>query len=440
MINLLSIILGLLVLSILVFIHELGHFIAAKVNGIRVISFSIGFGKPIWKIKGKETEYLISSIPFGGYVKMAGENIEERKGNSDEFYSKSIPQRISVALAGPLFNYIAAILMLWIVFIVGIERPVYLEKTVVGAVEKNTPAFNAGFMTGDSIVTVNGKSIGDWIEIEEMFSRMEKSYNIEIIRNGEKHSLLLKKPESDKKEVNWGLHPSLPAKVGALVDGSPAEKAGLKKGDEILYIDSTKINSWFGLLFFLKDYKSNIPLSFHIRREAKDTIVFITPKLDSASNRYVIGIHVSEGEKKMIRFSPTVAFTKATSKGWEYTTLIFDVIKKLMSREVGVDQLSGPVGIIPASGFILLQGVSPILNFMALIGINLAILNLLPLVITDGGLIFFFLIEAIRRKPLSLRTQSILNRIAIAFFITLFIFITFNDIRRLPEFFKIFGK
>ncbi|MCX7725352.1 MAG: RIP metalloprotease [Chitinispirillaceae bacterium] len=195
------------------------------------------------------------------------------------------------------------------------------------------------------------------------------------------------------------------------------------------------------MLFILKEYKGNSPLSFQIRRSSKkDTLISIIPKLDSTSKRYLIGVHVSEGEKRTIKFPMDVAFTKAISKGWEYTTLIFDVIKKLMSREVGMEQLSGPVGIIPASGFILLQGISPILNFMALIGINLAILNLLPLVITDGGLIFFFLIEAVRRKPLSLRTQSILNRIAIAFFITLFIFITFNDIKRLPKFFKIFGK
>ncbi|MCX7725353.1 MAG: RIP metalloprotease RseP [Chitinispirillaceae bacterium] len=212
MITLLSIILGLLVLSVLVFIHEFGHFIAAKANGIRVIAFSIGFGRPIWKIKRKDTEYLISSIPFGGYVKMAGENIEDRKGESDEFYSKSIPQRISVALAGPLFNYIAAILMLWIMFIIGIERPTYLEKPVVGAIEKNSPASEAGFISGDSIITINGRSIGDWIEIEEILARGEKSYSFEIIRNGEKYSLLLKKPESEKKEVNWGLHPPLPAK------------------------------------------------------------------------------------------------------------------------------------------------------------------------------------------------------------------------------------
>jgi regulator of sigma E protease len=143
---------------------------------------------------------------------------------------------------------------------------------------------------------------------------------------------------------------------------------------------------------------------------------------------------------RTIRYSPVVAVNKAFEKSWEYTTMIFDVIGKLISREVSANQLSGPIGIIPASGFMLFQGLSPLLNFMALIGINLAVLNLMPLVITDGGLLFFLLLEAIRRKPLSVKSQLFINKIAVAFFLLLFLFVTFNDFKRLPEYFRIFGK
>jgi regulator of sigma E protease len=185
---------------------------------------------------------------------------------------------------------------------------------------------------------------------------------------------------------------------------------------------------------------SNDQMTFVISRKGTHLSLSVKPQYDQTAKRPLVGIRVGEGKSKKVRYAPYAAIGKGLDKGWEYTTMIFDVIGKLASREVSAKQLAGPVGIIPASGFIALQGLSPILNFMALIGINLAVLNLLPLVITDGGLLFFLLLEAIRRKPLSLKTQMLINKIAIAFFLFLFLFVTVNDIKRLPEYFKIFGK
>ncbi|MBN1576222.1 MAG: RIP metalloprotease RseP [Chitinispirillaceae bacterium] len=441
---LLSVVLGLVVLGILVFIHELGHFLAAKWCGIRVLAFSLGFGTPLYKKTVNGTEYRIGTVPFGGYVKMAGENPEEeREGAPDEFYSKPIWQRMTVAIAGPLFNYLSAFLMLWVMYIAGTERPLYFERPVVGAVRDSSIAKNGGLLPGDSIVAVNGRPVADWESIETAFAQQERTYTLAFIRDGKNQTVTMAmKPSgaSLPKDPTGGLLPPLPAVVAEVLPASAAEKAGVKKDDRVCSIDGKPIHSWFELLSAVEKHRGDSALSFSILREGRELTIGIKPQYDAAAKRPIIGVRVSEGKGRIVRYAPDRAVSKAIDKGWEFTTMIFDVLGKLIARKVSVNQLSGPLGIIPASGFMLLQGLAPILNFMALIGINLAVLNLLPLIITDGGLIFFMIIEAIRRKPLSLKTQLVFNRIAIAFFLALFIFVSFNDVKRLPEYFKLFGR
>jgi regulator of sigma E protease len=440
---LLSVILGIIVLGILVFIHELGHFLAAKSCGIRVLAFSLGFGNPLFKKTIKGTEYRISAIPFGGYVKMAGENPEdEHHGTPDEFQSKPVWQRMIVALAGPFFNYVSAILMLWIMFIAGTERPLYMERPVVGAVKDSSIALNAGLLPGDSIIAINQKTIDDWEAVENAFAQQERIYTIEYLRSGKpRTSKMEMKPSGSSlpKDPTGGLLPALPAIVAEVLPASAAEKAGIQKDDLVRSINGKRINSWFELVSTVETYRGDSALSFIIDRHGSALTVPLQPQYDSTAKRSLIGVRVSEGKGRIIRYAPTEAVNRALDKGWEYTTMIFDVLGKLFSRKVSADQLSGPLGIIPASGFMALQGLSPILNFMALIGINLAVLNLLPLIITDGGLVFFMLIELIRRKPLSLKTQLIFNKVALALFLALFLFVSFNDVKRLPEYFRIFS-
>jgi regulator of sigma E protease len=442
--SILSVILGLVVLGILVFIHELGHFLAAKWCGIKVLAFSLGFGTPLFKKTYKGTEYRISAVPFGGYVRMAGENPEEEhKGTADEFTSRPIWQRMTVAIAGPLFNYISAFLMLWVMYIAGTERPLYLERPVIGSVRDSSIAQGAGLLPGDSIVTINGRAVNDWEGVETAFAQQERNYALAFVRAGEKRNATMAiKPSGAAlpKDPTGGLLPSLPAVVAEVIPASAAEVAGIKKNDRIRSIDGKPIHSWFELVATVEKYKGDSALSFAVVREGTELTIGIKPKYDAAAKRSIIGVRVSEGKGRIVRYSATHAVSKAIDKGWEYTVMIFDVLGKLLSKKVSANQLSGPLGIIPASGFMMLQGLAPVLNFMALIGINLAVLNLLPLIITDGGLIFFLLIEAIRRKPLSLKTQLAFNRVAIAFFLALFIFVSFNDVRRLPEIFRLFGK
>ncbi len=449
MTSIISVVLGLLVLGILVFIHEFGHFIAAKLCGFKVLAFSIGFGTPLVKRTVKGTEYRIGSIPFGGYVKMAGENPEEvREGASapDDFLEKPVWQRAIVAIAGPLFNYVSAFLMLWLMFVAGSERPAYYERPVIGAVGDSSAAESAGLRAGDSVVAIDGRKVDDWEGVESAFTRQNREYTVTYVRDGVQSTTTLRMKPSEgaslPQDPTGGLYAPLPAVVAEVLPGSPAESAGLQKGDTVSRIDGEKIHSWFELVSTIEKggRSGDSAMNFVVLRKGGEKELPLLPRYDSTARRYLIGVKVGEGEVDLIRYPAGQALGKALDKGWEYTTMIFDVLGKLLSREVSTDQLSGPLGIIPASGFMMLQGLAPILNFMALIGINLGVLNLLPLVITDGGLLLFLLIELIRGRPLSIKTQTVINKIAIAFFLALFLYISFNDIKRMPEYFRIFGK
>jgi regulator of sigma E protease len=357
---------------------------------------------------------------------MAGENPEEEKeGAADEFTSKPVWQRAFVAFAGPAANMISSLLMLWFMFSWGVERPLYYENMIIGAVEKNSPAEQAGIRAGDSLISISGRSAKSWEDIDAAFVQQDKEYPLTYMRDGQKYTTVMKMKKSDDlipKDFTGGIMPPFPAVVANVNPHSPAEKAGFTKGDTIKAINNQKIHSWFEVLSIIKDYKSSekTPLQVSIARNASTIQLSVTPEYDSNAKRHIIGIMVDQGEKKTVRYPVAVAFHKGMDKGWEYTTMIFDVIGKLVSQEANANQLMGPIGIIPASGFMAMQGISTILNFMALIGINLAVLNLMPLVITDGGMLLFLLIEAVRRKPLSLKTQMLFNKIAIAFFLLLF--------------------
>lgn len=444
MISILSIILGLLVLGFLVLIHELGHFLAAKWCGIRVLAFSIGFGNPIIKKNYKGTEYRISAIPFGGYVKMAGENPDEgRAGAPDEFPSRPVWQRAFVAVAGPVANYIIGMLMLWVMFMYGVQQPLYYDRPIVGAVADTSAASDAGLIAGDSLISINNRQIQNWNDVDAAFALQQQNYKIIISRDGQQKNLdmsLKNNGDAFPQDLTGGMLPPLPAVVADINKNSPAENAGLKAGDTILTINGARIHSWFQLSQIIGSYKGDEALKISIGRNGSNLEVDIKPEYNEQTKRNLIGIRVDEGEKRIVSYPPLAAMEKGLDKTWEYTTMIFDVIGKMFAREVPASQLSGPLGIIPASGFMVLQGISPILQLMSLIGIQLAVLNLLPLVITDGGQLLFLLIEAVRRKPVSVKAQIIANKVAIVFFLLLFLFVTFHDVRRLPEMFRFIGK
>jgi regulator of sigma E protease len=446
MIIVLQIVLGLLILGILVLVHELGHFSAAKAFKVRVLAFSIGFGKPLVKKTIGETEYRISAIPFGGYVHMSGENPEEKPDvEPGDFTAKPIWQRAIVAVAGPAANYVFAMLCLYLVFIIGVNTPVYLSRAVIGGVDNGSNASKAGFMAGDSIMSLNGKSVSSWEEVERSLLQQQRHYSIVISRQGLVRELSLDfaevKSSRFPKEPTGGLEPCLPAVIGLVNNGSPADKAGLKEKDTVLTINGTVLHSWYELSSIVTRYDTlSGPLAFGLRRNGADVSVGIVPGYNKDEKRFIVGIVPARPQTRQVRYGPITAIDKMLRKSWDYTVMIFDVLGKLVSKQVSTKQLAGPVGIVQMSGVMALSGLVPIMEFMALIGINLAVLNLLPLIITDGGMLLFLCIEAVRRKPLPVKYQLIINRVAISFFIALFLYVTFNDIVRIPDMIRMFGK
>ncbi|GBU21893.1 peptidase [Fibrobacteres bacterium R8-0-B4] len=442
---LLAIIIGLLVLSVLVFVHELGHFVAAKSCKIRVLAFAIGFGHTLWSWKRGDTEYRVNAVPFGGYVQMAGENpAGERSGASDEYSSKPIWQRAVVALAGPVANMIFAFLTLWAAFVHGIDRPSFLDSTRVGVVLKDSPAAAAGFMAGDSIVSINGTPVSTWEQVDTHLSQqLGSGYSIALIRAGNPLTLGLHVERTGAhlpKMLSGGLLPArYPPVIGAVKPKSGADGL-LEAGDTLLALKGVHVSSFDQFAMLMREYDPDADgepaASINIKRGSESMHVFVIPTYDSSEHRYLLGIEPAPEPTRIVRYGVAAALGPATAKTWEYSAMIFDVLGKLTSGKVPASQLAGPLNIIPVSGMMAFQGLSSILNFMALIGINLAVLNLLPLVITDGGLLMFLVIEAIRGRPLSTESQAAINKVFIFLFLALFLFVTFNDLQRLPELFR----
>ncbi|MBD3390946.1 MAG: RIP metalloprotease RseP [Chitinivibrionales bacterium] len=441
-----QVIIGLLVLGVLVLIHEFGHFAMAKWCGIRVLSFSIGFGTPLLRKTIGGTEYRIGAIPFGGYVHMAGEHPEDAKEQApDEYTAKPIWQRALVACAGPAANYLSALLILWVVFLAGVQRDVYLDRPIIGAVVDSSAAWEAGITAGDSIVALNGEPVASWDDIEQQFSTPEPSYEVTVVSRGEKRTVPLSLATARElgvpKSPSGGMLPPLPPRVGAVQKDSPAGRGGVETGDTVTAINDTAIHSWYQLSQIVSAYDSSMgALRVTVARGDSSRTLEIVPAYNDEAERFLLGITVAQPASRTVRFGPFAAVSRAMGRAWRYTTMIFDILAKLVTKQVSARQLAGPIGIVQMSGAAALAGLTAVLNFMALIGINLAVINLFPLVITDGGVLLFLIIESIRGKPLSVKAQSLINRIAIAFFIALFLFISFNDIQRIPILFRMLGR
>ncbi|MDR0330119.1 MAG: RIP metalloprotease RseP [Chitinispirillales bacterium] len=434
----LAIIIGLFVLSLLVFIHELGHFLAAKACKIRVLAFAIGFGKALFTWKRGDTEYRVNAIPFGGYVQMAGDSPDNAgSGADDEYNSKPIWQRATVALAGPIANFIFAVFTLWVAFVYGIDRPAFMDSSKIGIVMKGSPAEAAGFAAGDSIVSINGDAISAWDQVDARLAQQLDNYDITVSRGGEPMSLSLHVEKTGARLPTMPTGGLLPARyppvVGGILPKGSAEKT-LQVGDTLVALNGTAVSSFDRFAMLMREYDPDGgPADIDIKRGSETMKVLIIPTYDSAAGRYLLGIEPAPEPTKLVRYGAFAAIGPTMGKTWEYSMMIFDVLAKLTSGKVSAKQLAGPLNIIPVSGMMAFQGLSNILNFMALIGINLAVLNLLPLVITDGGLLMFLIIEAIRKKPLTMQTQMAINKAFIVLFLALFLFVSFNDVQRLPD-------
>jgi len=442
-----QILLGLLVLSFLVLLHELGHFVAAKLVKIPVLKFSIGFGKPLISKKIGETTYQIAPIPFGGFVQMEGD--EPGKTSEKGFNIRPVWQRAFVAVSGPLVNLVTAFLFLIVMYLHGVPHATYLDSTKVGFVENGSPA--DGFLrAGDSIIAINGTPINDWQELDITLKNLCSSHTVDYIRNSQKETtvLTIKIPDPDKiDEFEHGLLPSLPPIIGAVTPKSPADIAGITIGDTILSIDSMSIISWYDIPASIEKSCSTgtCTISVFVKNKTVRTVQ-VEPKFtieqtskrklkkqDKPFGRYIAGIG-PRTEQYIKNYSLIESWNKSISTWKSYCVMIFDVFGKLFSGEVQVGHLSGPLSIIMISGTAAQAGIASLLNFMALISVNLGILNLMPLVITDGGILALLLVEVVIRKPVPEKIHQVLATTFTILFLTLFIFVSFYDVIRIPMF------
>ncbi|MGB8516607.1 MAG: RIP metalloprotease RseP [Gallionella sp.] len=417
----------LIVIGILVFVHEFGHFLMAKRAGVRVEKFSLGMGPKLFGFKKGDTEYVLSALPLGGYVKMAGENPDEDPtGAPDEFQSKTVWQRAKIAATGPLTNIVLAFIIMPLVFMVG----TYSEGPAkVGYVEKGSPAERAGFVAGDVIEKINGRSISDWTRALTLIAvNPDTDVTVIIERQGEKKALTLRPDLATELKIGTsGLVPDMPAEIGKLKPGFPAEQAGVMVNDKIIAVDGKTIYHWIQFSTLVRDSKGN-KLTLTLERNGKRMEKIITPKEDGG--RQVIGV-----EPVMRLVFKKYGFTESLRLGFEKTIesvdLTFITLKKLVTLDLSIKTLGGPVMIAQMSGQAAAARLSAFLSLLAMISISLGVLNLLPIPVLDGGMILFLVIEAVRKKPLSRKVMEVSQSIGAGLLITLIAVVSYNDVMRM---------
>ncbi len=424
---------GLLGLSLMVFVHEFGHFSAAKWCGVRVHTFSIGFGKKLVRLKRGDTEYCLSAIPFGGYVAMAGESPDEGGyGNTDEFRMQPVPLRLLIAVAGPAANLLFAVLILFVLYLSGVQEPKY--AMIVGEVVKGSAAEQAGVRPGDEILAFDGKAVHDWETFVQDAAMQGGRSEPLLLRRGGQDTTLSLTPKMDPRfgVALTGILGEWEVQVHKVMPNMPAGANGMREGDIIESVDGEKVPSSSALVDMVNGSKGR-PLHFELRRGAKELALVFAPALNADSHRYLIGIYPANIIPTHLVKRGVIASARASFvKTWENATLVFRTFAGLLTGQVKLKALSGPIGIVQMIAGSLRQSLQTFFEFMSLLNTNLGVLNLLPLAITDGGLILLLLIEAVRRKPLSLRTQGLINRLGLSFFVALFLFVTFHDILRIP--------
>jgi len=416
------------VISILVFIHELGHFLVAKWLGIKVEKFSLGFGPKLVGFKKGDTEYLICAIPLGGYVKLAGESSEEKTGADWEFYSKSPFQRTLVILAGPLMNILLAVFIFSCIFFTGIELPYFDAK--IGEIAKDSPSYKSDLKVGDIILETNGKQIKDWNTFQNIIlTHPNSTVSMLIDRNGERKSIQVETELNKEKGGGYiGIAPFIPPVIGTVEPESPAYKAGIKKGDVVLSINDKQISSWNDMTKSIHSSPGE-EISLIVKREGEQLKISVVPKLNKTLNIGLIGI-IYEFKTITRKYGPIGALVQGCNQTISLIRLTYKSVWMLIKGEISLKTLGGPIMIAQLADQQAKEGLVSLFFFIAMLSVNLAIINMLPIPVLDGGHILFFLIEVIKGKPVSEKWLEWTTKFGIAFLLTLMLYISFNDIMR----------
>ncbi len=452
---LISILAFIVALGVLVTVHEFGHFWVARKLGVRVLRFSVGFGRPIWRRQASEnaTEYVVASIPLGGYVKM----LDEREGEVDAseldqtFNRKPVLSRIAIVAAGPIFNFLFAVVAYYLMFLVGVEG----LATEVGKVTPDTPAYHAGLKPGERLVSANGHPLPSWesatltlldqaLETGVVELEVETPYGHTAYRQldlTDTRALLDEGSLFTKLGIQpW--RPKITPIIGQIEAGLPAERDGLREGDRILSADRQAVEDWRDWVEIVQS-KPDSRISVEVERGGEYLNLNLRPMAREVSGRTVgyigAGPRVDreqysaelESHKVVERYGPIAAVGKAVGKTWEAVILTFKLLGKLVMGDASLKTISGPLSIAEYAGVSATIGLTAFLSFMAIVSVSLGVINLLPVPVLDGGHLLFYAIELIKGSPVSERWELIGQQVGLALLAALMMLAFYNDITRI---------
>ena len=414
-------------IGVIIFVHELGHFTVAKAFGMRVLAFSLGFGKRIWGFQRGETEYKLAALPLGGYVKLSGEDDNTASDDPRDFGNRPRWQRILVYLAGPAMNAALSIVLIAVLFTVGIEVPALQSiPSVVGTVEPDSPGARAGLLAGDEIVAIEGRAVERWHDVAfAVMTSIGKPLRFAVERAGDRLELTVtpvKPPDFEFGDI--GAFPKILPRVGALSPDSPAAAAGLARGDEIRAVDGRPLGSPLDLVEYLEPRAGQTVL-LEVMRAGRRLELPVVPADQGGKGRIGVRLTVEQ------RFPPLRALAESVRFNWTLVRQSLEVIGKIFKREVAAKSaLAGPIEIAAQSGAAARSGVKDLLYLMGVISISIGLLNLFPIPVLDGGQITILLVESVLRRDLSETVKMRIAQVGLALIVLLMATVLWFDLSK----------
>lgn len=434
---------GILMLGILVFVHELGHFLVAKWCRVKVLKFSLGFGPKLFSRTWGETEYQVCLIPLGGYVQMLGEGDDEesqpltQQDKLRSFAEKPVLQRLAIVAAGPAMNLALPLLILPVAFFMGMDQPAFLENPAcVGHVISGSDAARVGIQLGDCIFNIGGEPVANWVDAEKKLLRtVGQRTSLGLERGHEIVELSLPADSSVAEGLQGlGVMPKQAAVVGLVEPNMPAHVAGLLLNDRIISIDGSAVTSWYDLHALVQAGEGR---SLTLVVERADTLLTlqITPKLQkldkSEADRYLLGI-APKVDMVFKHYPLGEAIAQGANRSVELVDLTLLFLQKLFAGHISANNIGGPIMVVQMAGAVVAEvDLANILSMLAFLSIQLGILNLLPVPILDGGHLLFGVVELVRRKPLSEKSREIAQQVGLVLIVLLMVLAFYNDIMRL---------